>query len=81
MNRRPRILPADDHAMLLDAFRRLLEPLCDIVGTATDGRAFLVYSSAYRPEYLYGWFASHNKPRNINRTSTVKRMIKNRICL
>ena len=39
MNRRPRVLLADDHTMLLDAFRRLLEPRCEIVGTACDGRA------------------------------------------
>ena len=41
MNRRPRILLADDHTMLLDAFRRLLEPRCEIVGTACDGRALI----------------------------------------
>src|SRR4029077_3246495 len=41
MNRRPRVLLADDHTMLLDAFRRLLEPRCEIVGTACDGRALL----------------------------------------
>jgi hypothetical protein len=41
MNRRPRVLLADDHTMLLDAFRRLLEPQCEIVGTACDGRALL----------------------------------------
>jgi DNA-binding NarL/FixJ family response regulator len=41
MKRRPRILLADDHTMLLDAFRRLLEPRCEIVGTACDGRALL----------------------------------------
>jgi len=36
---RPRVLLADDHTMLLDAFRRLLEPQCEIVGMASDGRA------------------------------------------
>ena len=41
MNRRPRILLADDHTMLLDAFQRLLEPRCEIVGTAGDGRALV----------------------------------------
>jgi CheY-like chemotaxis protein len=34
----PRILLADDHTMLLDAFRRLLEPRYEIIGTACDGR-------------------------------------------
>jgi hypothetical protein len=36
MKRRPRILLADDHTMLLDAFQRLLESRCDIVGTACE---------------------------------------------
>ena len=35
---RPRILLADDHAMLLEAFKALLEPEFDVVGTVTDGR-------------------------------------------
>jgi hypothetical protein len=31
MKSRPRILLADDHTMILDAFRRLLESRCEIV--------------------------------------------------
>ena len=42
MKRRPRILLADDHTMLLDAFQLLLEPRCKIVGIACDGRALEV---------------------------------------
>ena len=38
---RPRILMADDHQMLLDAFTVMLEQDFDIVGTVTDGRALL----------------------------------------
>jgi DNA-binding NarL/FixJ family response regulator len=38
---RPRILMADHHAMLLDAFRAVLEPEFDMVGTVTDGRMLL----------------------------------------
>jgi len=41
LNCRPRVLLADDHTMLLDAFRRLLEPHCEIVGAASDGRALV----------------------------------------
>jgi DNA-binding NarL/FixJ family response regulator len=52
MNRRPRILLADDHAMLLDAFRRLLESQCEIVGTATDGRALIELAVETRPEVI-----------------------------
>jgi DNA-binding NarL/FixJ family response regulator len=49
---RPRVLLADDHTMLLDAFRRLLEPVCDIVGMATDGRALVELAIQTNPEMV-----------------------------
>jgi DNA-binding NarL/FixJ family response regulator len=52
MKHRPTILLADDHTMLLDAFRRLLEPRCEIVGTARDGRALLELATRTRPEIV-----------------------------
>jgi DNA-binding NarL/FixJ family response regulator len=52
MNRRPRVLLADDHTMLLDAFRRLLEPRCEIVGMAADGRALLDLAGTARPDVI-----------------------------
>jgi DNA-binding NarL/FixJ family response regulator len=52
MPHRPRILLADDHTMLLGAFRRLLEPRCEIVGTAGDGRALLELAANTRPEII-----------------------------
>ena len=52
MKRRPRILLADDHTMLLDAFRRLLEPRCEIVGTAGDGRALVDLAASTRPDVI-----------------------------
>ncbi len=52
MKHRPRIILADDHTMLLDAFRRLLEPRCEIVGTAGDGRALLDLAATTRPEII-----------------------------
>jgi DNA-binding NarL/FixJ family response regulator len=52
MKRRPRILLADDHTMLLDAFQRLLEPRCEIVGTASDGRALLDLAASTRPDVI-----------------------------
>ena len=52
MNRRPRVLLADDHTMLLDAFRRLLEPGCEIVGTAGDGRALVDLATNTRPDVI-----------------------------
>jgi DNA-binding NarL/FixJ family response regulator len=52
MNRRPRILLADDHTMLLEAFRRLLEPRCEIVGTVGDGRALVDLAVSTRPDVI-----------------------------
>jgi DNA-binding NarL/FixJ family response regulator len=52
MNIRPRILLADDHTMLLDAFRRLLEPWGEIVGVACDGRALIDLAASTRPDVI-----------------------------
>jgi len=52
MKLRPRILLADDHTMLLDAFQRLLEPRCEIVGTACDGRALIDLAPSTRPDVI-----------------------------
>lgn len=49
---RPRILMADDHAMLLDAFTALLEPELDVVGTVTDGRMLLEAFSRLYPDVV-----------------------------
>jgi DNA-binding NarL/FixJ family response regulator len=38
---RPRVLLADDHRLLREAFGQLLEPTCEVVGTVADGRALL----------------------------------------
>ena len=49
---RPRILVADDHLMLLDAFKALLEPDFDVVGTVTDGRQLLEEFSRLHPDVV-----------------------------
>ena len=49
---RPRVLLADDHTMLLDAFRRLLEPACDVVGAVSDGRALLEAAPRLKPDVI-----------------------------
>ena len=49
---RPRILMADDHAMLLDAFRALLEPEFDVVGAVPDGRRLLEEFSRLHPDVV-----------------------------
>jgi DNA-binding NarL/FixJ family response regulator len=49
---RPRILMADDHLMLLEAFRALLEPDFDVVGTVTDGRTLLAEFARLHPDVV-----------------------------
>lgn len=50
--RRARILLADDHALLLDAFSNLLESKYEIVGAATDGREMLAMASKFAPDIV-----------------------------
>ena len=49
---RPRILMADDHLLLLGAFKALLEPEFEVVGTVTDGRALLEECSRLHPDVV-----------------------------
>jgi DNA-binding NarL/FixJ family response regulator len=50
--KRPRVLLADDHRLLREAFSRLLEPGCDVVGTVADGRALLEAVPQLRPDIV-----------------------------
>ena len=50
--RRARILLADDHRLLLEAFKKLLEPEFEVVGTAKDGRALLVAARELKPDVI-----------------------------
>jgi DNA-binding NarL/FixJ family response regulator len=49
---RPRILMADDHLMLLEAFKALLQPDFDVVGTVTDGRSLLEEFARLNPDVV-----------------------------
>jgi DNA-binding NarL/FixJ family response regulator len=49
---RPRILLADDHALLLDAFKALLEPEFEVVGAVTDGRMLLTEFARLYPDVV-----------------------------
>ncbi|MFT5140583.1 MAG: DNA-binding NarL/FixJ family response regulator [Lysobacterales bacterium] len=49
---RRRIILADDHALLLDAFTKLLEPHFEIVGTAVDGRELVKLASKLKPDVI-----------------------------
>jgi DNA-binding NarL/FixJ family response regulator len=50
--RRPRVLLADDHPMMLEGLKKLLEPSCDVVGRVTDGRALLAAVERLRPDLV-----------------------------
>lgn len=50
--RRPRVLLADDHKMLVDALKGLVEPRCEVVGSATDGRALLKSAEKLQPDVI-----------------------------
>ncbi|MDX6710435.1 MAG: hypothetical protein QOH96_1451, partial [Blastocatellia bacterium] len=50
--KRARILLADDHALLVEAFKSLLEPEFEVVGTAPDGRALLQMAAKLKPDLI-----------------------------
>ena len=49
---RPRLLIADDHTLLLDGFRLMLEPEFEIVGAVEDGRALLSAAVELKPDLI-----------------------------
>jgi DNA-binding NarL/FixJ family response regulator len=49
---RPRILLADDHTLVLDGFRKLLEEQYEIVGVAEDGRTLLQKARELQPDIV-----------------------------
>lgn len=48
----PRVLLADDHELLLGAFRKLLADDCEIVGQVSDGRALLAAVEQLKPDVV-----------------------------
>ena len=54
MERKPvaRILIADDHRLLAEACKSLLEPEFQVVGIVTDGRSLLKAAAAMRPDVI-----------------------------
>jgi DNA-binding NarL/FixJ family response regulator len=47
---KPRVFLADDHTLLVDAFRKLLDPEFEVVGTAADGRELIVLAPRLLPD-------------------------------
>jgi len=52
MAARCRILIADDHRLIADACKKLLEPEFDVVGVVEDGRALLKATAELRPNVV-----------------------------
>jgi DNA-binding NarL/FixJ family response regulator len=50
--KKPRVLMADDHSMILAGLRKLVEGECDVVGTVEDGRALVEAAQKLRPDLI-----------------------------
>jgi DNA-binding NarL/FixJ family response regulator len=50
--RKPRLLLADDHTILVEGLKSLLAPEFDVVATAADGRAVLEAAGKHRPDII-----------------------------
>lgn len=48
----PRVLLADDHALLLGAYEKLLAGVCEIVGQVSDGRALVDAAEELKPDVV-----------------------------
>jgi DNA-binding NarL/FixJ family response regulator len=50
--KKPRLLLADDHTILVEGLKALLAPEFDVVATAGDGRAVLEAAKEYQPDIV-----------------------------
>jgi DNA-binding NarL/FixJ family response regulator len=50
--KKPRVLMADDHSLILDGLRKLVEAECEVVGTVGDGRALVEAAQKLRPDLI-----------------------------
>ena len=50
--KRPRVLLGDDHVIILDGLRRILEPHFEVVGTVQDGRALVAAAQELHPDAI-----------------------------
>ena len=48
----PRVLIADDHTLVLEGFRKLLEEHCELLGTAEDGRTLVDAAERLQPDLV-----------------------------
>jgi DNA-binding NarL/FixJ family response regulator len=47
---RPRLVMADDHTLVLEGLRRLIEPRFNLVGTAEDGQTLVDLAASVKPD-------------------------------
>ncbi len=52
LEQRPRVLLADDHPLIREGLRRLLEPDFDVIGEVNDGDALLAAAARDRPDLV-----------------------------
>ena len=50
--KRPRALIADDHKLLADALKGIVEPRCEVVGTVGNGRELLRSAARLQPDLI-----------------------------
>ena len=50
--KRPRVILADDHTLILDALKNLLEPEFEVVGMFADGRALMEGAQGLNPNVI-----------------------------
>jgi len=49
---KPRVILADDHTLLVEAFEKLLAPECEIVAKVADGRALVAAVQEHHPDVV-----------------------------
>ena len=49
---RARVLLADDHTLVAEAFRKLVEPHYEVVGIVADGRALIAAARSLKPDVI-----------------------------
>jgi RNA polymerase sigma factor (sigma-70 family) len=52
MKKKARVLIADDHSILLAGLCRLVEDMCEVVGTVEDGRALVAAAEQLKPDVI-----------------------------
>jgi DNA-binding NarL/FixJ family response regulator len=50
--KKPSVLMADDHSLILAGLRKLVEGECEVVGTVEDGRALVEAAQKLRPDLI-----------------------------